>query len=459
VSLPVATRWRFETPERAVLQSLTGEPLPAGALSLPLHYFPAWQVKAGTETVSAQPDEQGLLRVEVPPGSTQLAVVWQGTPWEVRGEWLSVASLVLTLAGAVVLTVRRRNTADKRPVAPPAASTTGDRSAILLAVGVLLALVVLRYAVRLGNLGWFQQSSPAGVAAGVAHPMQLDFASAGGTQVSLLGWELLPGSAARPGGDLRLRLYWQAAATTTEDLHSFVHLTTQIPNKSWAVAQNQYPGRVPTSRWTDTLFVVDDMVLHLPLDLPPATYTLAAGMVDGDAKRLSAGGDTSGLAALDEVAVKPLMAGPGEPLRPRVASPARFGNHLQLQGYDLARDGENVKLALFWQVLARPDETSAANLTAFVHVLDEHGAVVAQFDGPLTEGLPALQAAGPGALIVDTHALALDPTALDRAYMILVGLYDRASMARLPATPAPGAASQYNADNALVIPVEFDVSG
>jgi hypothetical protein len=43
--------------------------------------------------------------------------------------------------------------------------------------------------------------------------------------------------------------------------------------------------------------------------------------------------------------------------------------------------------------------------------------------------------------------------------MILVGLYDRASMARLPATPAPGAASQYNADNALVIPVEFDVSG
>jgi hypothetical protein len=45
--LPAGASWTWETPHRAVLRAADGASLPAGPLTLPVHYFPAWRVLAG----------------------------------------------------------------------------------------------------------------------------------------------------------------------------------------------------------------------------------------------------------------------------------------------------------------------------------------------------------------------------------------------------------------------------
>lgn len=462
VELPPLTHWQWATPERAMLQSDTQDPLPAGQLILPLHYFPAWEVRVNGTALSAEPTDQGLTRVTLPGGATQVDVVWRGTAWERRGRWVSLASLLI-LGAALAPMIRRQHAGRLNPrkqardAADGAADAGRQRPAILLAVGLLFVLVAARYAIRLFDLGWFQTVSAPDAVAHTAHPLQVQFTSAGGSQVSLLGWDILPDSDPQPGGVLRVRLYWQGRGAIPENLHSFAHLVTTTPDRSWAVVQNEAPGSTPTARWNSALYTVDDLILRLPLDLPPITYTLAVGLVDPAGQRLSmtAGGS---LASLTNVAIAPLTAGRHQAQQPDVLTEAQFGDRLKLQGYTVEQEaapagaGAQTTLTLFWQVLSQPGDDPDASV--FIHVVDETGALLAQFDGPLAEGLPVLAASPAGSLIIDKHAFTLDATARAHGRSILVGLYDRGAMARWPVAPSAAAAAHFTADGSLTIPLQ-----
>ena len=275
--------------------------------------------------------------------------------------------------------------------------------------------------------------------------------------VKLLGWELLPDSQTRLGGELQVRLYWQAEKRMTQSLHSFVHLVTPSLHRSWAVAQNDNPGRVPTSRWSPALYVVDDLTLDVPPELPPTTYTLAAGLVDESGQRLNVADNPDGMVALREIALPPLQAGKRQALHPSVAAPATFGTALRLQGYDLlpAPDGGR-ELNLYWEAL--PTSRGGAvrsDLVTFIHVLDAGNNLVAQFDGPPLEGLRPTSQWPSGALIVDRRALRLPADLPAGSYRLLVGLYDPISMARAAVVPEGDAGNTYSPDNALVIPFDL----
>ena len=84
-------------------------------------------------------------------------------------------------------------------------------------------------------------------------------------------------------------------------------------------------------------------------------------------------------------------------------------------------------------------------LAAFVHVYDRTGKLLAQHDGPLgqsgfpTNNIPlALWHAGDG--IQDVHTVPLSTPLPADGYTVAVGLYDPATVQRLPARSPSGAA-------------------
>lgn len=120
---------------------------------------------------------------------------------------------------------------------------------------------------------------------------------------------------------------------------------------------------------------------------------------------------------------------------------ATFGESLDLAGADVHENDGELAVTLQWHVRSAP----ATDLTAFVHVYDNEGKLLAQHDGPPGQNGAATlyvprsiwQA---GDRIQDVHTIALDAPLPADGYTVAVGLYDPATVQRLPARSPDGAA-------------------
>ena len=444
--LPAGAGWSWETPHRAVLVAADGSALPAGPLVLPVHYFPAWQAVIDGEPMPVEAGPGGMTALDLPGPAQQVVLQWWGTAWQRAGQGLSL--LALLAWGLWLGWVARRG---RREAAPPDVGPASPGRRYLAPLGLLLLLIASREAIQALDLNWFQRTSPPGAVSHAQQPLQVALGGDGQPAVTLLGWDLLSGSA-RPGSQVRLRLYWQAGSRLRQDLHSFLHLYEPGRQQGWAGVQNYNPGGVPTSGWIQALYYVDDLTLQLPLDVPPATYTLAVGMVDEEGERLAVRGrpaDAEALVFLDEIQVRPLKAGWRQPLRPETATPAVLET-LQLQGYDLLADPGGPVLRLYWEVLETPPE----NLVTFVHMVDEQGRMALQFDGPPLGGLLPTSQWPAGALLIDRRKLWLPDDLGSGPYRLLVGLYDPVTSRRLAIQPEADVTEHFSAEDALIVPFE-----
>jgi len=440
--LPEGADWLWETPDRARLQPGAGSALPSGPLVLPVHYFPAWQALAGGATLPLEPSEDGLVGVTLTQPAGELTLRWQGTFWQKVGQWLSLIAL---LGWAAWIGWRLKSgRPEQEPVAPAASPPW---YAALAPLALLLLLILARDAIRVLDLGWFQRSSAPQEVSCVANPLHVDLGGEGQARVILLGWDLLSGPP-KPGSQLRLRLYWQGQGRIEEELHSFASLYSPSLQQSWAGVQNYNPGNIPTSSWSKMLYYVDDLIVPLPVDLAPARYTLAVGLVDGAGERMAVPGTPDDLVFLDEVEVQPLKAGQFGSLAPEEGVQASFGPNLTLLGYDLLPEPGGPILRLYWQV----QQTPAADLATFVHLLDEGDQIAAQFDAPPLAGLLPTSQWPAGALMIDRRKLPLPEDLASGQYRFLVGLYDPSSGQRLPVQPQGGADDHF-VDDGLIIPL------
>ena len=94
---------------------------------------------------------------------------------------------------------------------------------------------------------------------------------------------------ARPGGSLRLTLYWEALVPTRTSYQVFTHL---YDGRMWG-QRDSTPGcgLWPTSRWEPGRLVRDDHVLLIADDAPVGALPLTVGMYDlGSGVRLPAAG-------------------------------------------------------------------------------------------------------------------------------------------------------------------------
>ncbi|MCB0116200.1 MAG: hypothetical protein KDD84_19005, partial [Caldilineaceae bacterium] len=250
--------WTWETPHRLLVDAGEGAiPSADGGIVLPVHYFPAWAAMADGLPAAVSPTADGLVRVESDVPVQVVMLRWRGTPWEIRGEWIS---RVVVIGWLVAIGWREKakgkaqsDRSGRRQRGKGGAAKPMPRAAMIgLTVGVL-GLIGGRYAIEWTGMGWFQRSSPPGAVTGVDHALNVTFTSRAGSSVRLLGWEWVSSPRIAPGAPLQLRLYWQADAPITESLQSFVHLYSPQIKQSWAIGQNLNPGRVNTTNWNPAL--------------------------------------------------------------------------------------------------------------------------------------------------------------------------------------------------------------
>jgi hypothetical protein len=108
----------------------------------------------------------------------------------------------------------------------------------------------------------------------------------------------------------------------------------------------------------------------------------------------------------------------------------KFGKNIRLLGYTSdggIKPGDAFTVRLYWQAVGYPDK----DYTAFVHLLDSKGQLVAQHDGPPQNGQHLTSAWRDGEVVIDEHRIHLPADLKSGQYQLQVGLYDSDTIERL----------------------------
>ncbi len=132
----------------------------------------------------------------------------------------------------------------------------------------------------------------------------------------------------------------------------------------------------------------------------------------------------------------------------------RFDDTVELIGYmanpSSVKAGDTTELALYW----RPLQTTGANATVFIHLVDDEGNLIAQHDSqPVNDAYP-LPLWQPDTVIRDTHQLTLPADLPVGQYKLYVGLYNPDSLQRWPVVGPDGSVS---VDHAALLDVPIEV--
>jgi hypothetical protein len=133
----------------------------------------------------------------------------------------------------------------------------------------------------------------------------------------------------------------------------------------------------------------------------------------------------------------------GAQIAPETIQRARFGQHIQLQGYTLKattpagpgtyRAGGTLPITLFWEVTQQPE----ASYSVFLHLCQDCSLPpVASEDAPPLQGYLPTDVWTPGNPVHDERAIPLPPDMPPGRYTLLLGVYrpgDPTETARLPA--------------------------
>ena len=393
-------------------------------------FHPGWS--AG-EQAKLTPNASGWVEVtDLRNSNLPLVIRWEGTVWQSRGEMLSLFGLVLVNAVILKQVWRRRRENQTQSLTFLDDSEEEIPSERSLAnhwglVGLMLFLVVGRYSLGTLTSFPFLYHSPPGRLAFAVEGQPTTLGDATTNQVALLGWELVSTAVPRPGDIVVVRLYWQPLAQISEALNSNVHLYTPSLKRSWAV-ESKGVYRAPSIVWSPEKYYVETMHLFVPIDAPPTTYSLVAGLVTSAGQRLAVPGVEDGLLPLRTIAVTPLRPGLFQRERPSISARAATTDNLRLQGYGLMPAHGGTTLRLFWETSGRVEN----NWVTYIHLHDPRGERIAQFDGPALAGLKPTSEWQPRALYIDRRHIALPAELQSGEYLLRIGLYDRDTGERLP---------------------------
>lgn len=257
--------------------------------------------------------------------------------------------------------------------------------------------------------------------------------------------------ATNPGDALSIRACWTALRPMSRDYTVFIHV---LGRENERVAERHtYPGlgRFPTSLWPVGRAFCDVYTVRLASWTPtPELYTVIIGLYDDEAEqRLSAyalDGDSLGLPTVGRARVVPATE-LEIPEQARELS-YRLGEHITLVGCEHAgplRSGQTLTVTLYWRAEAAPTE----DYVAFVHLLDENGAVLAQHDSSPRDGRYPTSAWRAGDLVPDAHPLSVPALPPGAHVRLVAGMYHPATLARLPVRSPEG----LQPDNLIPLPL------
>jgi hypothetical protein len=258
-------------------------------------------------------------------------------------------------------------------------------------------------------------------------------------QIELYGYQL-ESLDALPGEDVYITLTWQARRPTAADYSVFLHL---VDENGIIQAQNDsYPGAgaLPTSRWTPGALVSDRHAIHIPdTALAPARLVLEVGLYTyADGVRLPVTGRASTEVLLPSVRSDALALTYVNLGAPSIAGDLPnslridFDGQIALRGFALDQQevtpGGKLGVSFWWEA----ERALPRDYVLFAHVLLPPDAVWAQIDEmPAGPALPTSHWQA-GQLVSYRHEIPLPATMPAGVYTLEIGLYDPATMDRLP---------------------------
>jgi len=272
----------------------------------------------------------------------------------------------------------------------------------------------------------------------IQHTRDADFAA----DIRLLGYSL-GGESLQPGHSLEMTLFWQAL----RDLHKDYHLSLQIQDdegQSWASIEGPLThAAYPTSLWKQGQLVRGLHSLLIPARVPSGDYWLTLSLfrpADGQLLSLRRWGLNWGdtyLLGMIKVQGRPHQSQPpvsiGHPMS------LRLGQAVQFLGYELDRQevsaGGSLHLTLYWHALSEMD----TSYSVFTHLIDAENYIWGQKDGIPGDGSLPTSSWLTGEYIIDEYEIPVRADAPAGEYLLEIGMYDLATMIRLPVFDTQGA--------------------
>lgn len=231
---------------------------------------------------------------------------------------------------------------------------------------------------------------------------------------------------AAAGGTWRVILFWKADAKLTQDFKVDLIALTQDGVEIARQQEVLLKGVYPTSQWRAGDYVRSVHDFAIPQDAPRGKAQVRVAVVgaDGTSVGRAEGAPIAGIEIVGRARVF-------EPPNPQTARSVRFGEAVELLGYDLPQTtyhaGDPFEMKLYWHALGATDKS----YTVFVHMLDANGRVIGQKDAPPLEGEAQTDTWQKDEYIADPYAFTIAADALKGAAAVEIGIYDPTTGQRL----------------------------
>lgn len=139
------------------------------------------------------------------------------------------------------------------------------------------------------------------------------------------------------------------------------------------------------------------------------------------------------------------------PLAPQHPMHVNLGGQVTFLGYsapERVKPGETLTLTLYW----RAEQPVQISYSVFNHLLDAAGQLRAQRDGLPVGGRYPTTAWVPGVVVVDPYEIAIPPDLPPGWYILQSGMYELASLRRLPVAADPTGENAIRLGTILVMP-------
>jgi hypothetical protein len=257
-----------------------------------------------------------------------------------------------------------------------------------------------------------------------------------GDGIRLVGVSLPRG--VRLGQAASVRLCWAGDGPTDRPLPYFVQLVDENDTKAAARHTHTGLGMYPTNLWGPGTAFCDDLLLPVNADAEaPKVYRLLVGFFDEEtSERLPvtlADGSVQDFVAPGVVAVWPNRWPDAPPLA------YRLGDAIGLSRPDVEAGGADGETDFTVDVTCLALAEVKRDYTVFVHLLGPDGVPVAQTDVRPRGGTFPTAFWPKGAVVRDRITVPVGPDVPPGTYRLVLGMYDSASLERLPVVDTGGA--------------------
>ena len=290
----------------------------------------------------------------------------------------------------------------------------------------------------------------------IRYPLRAHFANG----LQLLGYDITPDhlDGQETGRSFMLTLLWEVAPGTQADEIGFVHLTDG--HSVWQTRNERIPQDTLFPWLTAPRRILDSRRITVPQAMPDGKAYFEVGLyqhtgVDaaGPVQRIDVL-SADGKPVADRVDLAPVWIGPAPAFQPaQDLSPlgVEYDNAVELLGWSVkpaTQHPEQLHVRLAWLTHDR----MLADYTAFVHVLDTAGQIVAQMDSAPGGAANPTSKWVPGETIFTEMELSLPPGLSAETAHFRVGLYEPTSGQQLPISASRSPAVGRTGDTFVILP-------